>query len=347
MTYKSNSQSKRKYHTFNYPKQTDGGKTLLTGIREVKGTNDKVYISGFYTYPDSNNVDAFVYKGDLKGHGKWNVLSYPSSPGITVTSTNLYGPNNVKNCNCQNKKNKVIRVVGNYTTQEAGTKAFGCMYEGKLNGVGKWKTLIPSFSSEPTINTIAHSTHGNLVVGNYDTQLNQGKAFIYNIKTNKYYNIVKPNAKSITAYGVWHNNANSYTICGGYSDLNFVSGVDAGYLVDYNNKTHKFSNWRTYYYNNDPKKAIVTHFDGITGDGKGGYNLTGDWLGFADGSSQLGFFAHVMNDNNNQYKRKAKWSDVSFPGKTTLTSGNSVYKNVVIGVYTMIQNESVYGYLLY
>jgi len=334
---------KRVYHTLNYPLQTNGGKTLLTGIRGVNASPDKVYITGFYKYPNDTKVDTFVYKGrltsqDLKDRDLWYVLSYPSSIGRTVMSTNLYGPDNGEN-------GKIV-VVGNYETKEAGMSTIGCLYEGYLSGNGKWTTLIPNLSSDPVLNTIAHSTHGGLVVGNYDTQLDQGKAFIYDISKKKYYDIIKPGAKSITAYGIWYNGENSYTICGGYSDLDVSSGVDSGYLVDWNNLTHQFSNWKSYSYNNQPKNTVITHFDGITSDGHGGYNLTGDWIGVEPGSNQLGFFANVKRDKYGKFK-KATWSEVSFPGKTTLTSGNSVYKDVVIGVYTLPLDDSIYGYISY
>src|SRR4029078_6229537 len=118
---------------------------------------------------------------DARDQDNWYVLKYPSSDGNTVLATNLYGPNN--------GKNGEIQVVGNYTTKEAGKSTFGCLYEGYLSGKGRWTTIIPQFS-ESTLNTIAHSTHGNFVVGNYDTQLNQGKAFIYDILGKKYYDIV-------------------------------------------------------------------------------------------------------------------------------------------------------------
>ena len=322
-----NAKMPRKYYTFNYPSPTQGGNTLLTGIRRTKDDPKKVYISGFYTCSNGTCVVPFVYKGSLSGKGKWYVLNYPSSPGKTVTSTNLYGPSNGLKSN--------IRVVGNYTTVEAGSSDIGCLYEGPLNGSGKWTTLIPT-SSKPVLSTIAHSTMRGLVVGNYSTQTKMSKAFIYDIKHRKYVHIIKPGAKSITAYGIWYNGGSSYTICGGYSNANISSGVGSAYLVDWDKKNRKFSNWRNYNYNNDPIKAIVTHFDGITSDGQGGYYLTGDWLGVGNGP-ELGFFCHVK-------RQKAQWAPISFPGQL-VTSGNSVYKKVVIGVYTSPRDHSDNGYI--
>jgi len=327
----------RVYRTFNYPSEVDGGKTLLTGIRQVNGEKNDYYISGFYKYPEDTRVASFVYKGCRHGRGTWNLLDYPSSEGATVSATNLYGPDN-------GKHEGNIKVVGNYTTVEAGQKAFGCLYRGPLDGSGKWLTLTPT-SEEPVLNTIAHSTHGKLVVGNYDTQLNQGKAFIYDHKTGEYFDITKDGALTITAYGVWHNGDHSYTICGGYSNLDHLSGIDTGYVVDWDNKNRKLSNWRLYNYGNDPVKAIITHFDGITSDGNGGYNLTGDWIGADQGSQKLGFFANVRRRLNGKFK-KARWESIAYPHHL-LTSGNSVSKYTVIGVYTSDPDNEVNGYISY
>lgn len=114
----------RKYYTFNYPSPVPGGNTLLTGIRGTKSDPDKVYISGFYKYPGGMPVIPFVYKGHLSGKDTWNILNYPSSSGVTVVETNLYGPNNGPGSD--------IQVVGNYTTVETGTSTIGCLYEGPL-----------------------------------------------------------------------------------------------------------------------------------------------------------------------------------------------------------------------
>ncbi len=319
----------RKYTTFNYPAETPGGDTLLTGIRRTRANEEIVYISGFYKCPSDACVKAFVYKGHLSGTGIWHVLNYPSSAGVTVKATNLYGPNDGAGHN--------IQVVGNYTTTQTGDATIGCLYEGPLNGSGGWTSLTPSSTvSDPVLNTIAHSTMGGLVVGNYDTQLDSGRAFIYDIGTKVYYEITKPNAESITAYGIWHNGGNSYTIAGGYSNINsqMVPSVDSGYLVDWNKKTHALTNWRVFNYDNDPSKAIVTHFDGITSDRRNGYYLTGDWLGVSQGP-ELAFIAHVVGNN-------AAWAPITFP-PDQITSGNSVYRKVVIGVYE--KNGVTNGYI--
>lgn len=317
----------RTYRTFNFPGATTGSKTLLTGIRGSSKNSQKVYICGFYKCPEETCVVPFVYKGYPSGKGTWSVLNYPSGPGRSVLVTNLYGPSNAGNHN--------IRVVGNYVTEEMGGTTAGCLYEGPLDGTGKWRTIVPDFS-EPATNTIVHSTMGDLAVGIYQMQSPEDKAFIYDIKQNKYFNIAKPNAKIITAYGVWHNGDHSYTICGGYSDLDAATGVGSAYLVDWDNKRQKLSNWRTYNFDNNPLTALVTHFDGITSDGYEGYNLTGDWIGVSEGP-ELGFFCNVNK------KGQATWSSLAFPDEE-ITSGNSVHKSTVVGVYTS-SDETVNGYI--
>lgn len=325
----------RIYYTFNYPNAAEGSKTLLTGIRGVNDSPGQVYISGFFVQDTASEPQAFVYRGDILGEGNWYDLTYPSSNGNTVNGTALYGPNN-------GKKDNTIQVVGNYTTVENGTTTLGCLYQGKLNGHGKWTTIIPT-STEQVINIIAHSTMGGLVVGNYDTVLYEGKAFIYDINANIYYNITNPYTQSITAYGIWQNDDNSYTICGGYTSVN--TGLNAGegnvnmaYLVDWDNKKKKLFNWRSYAFNDDPLKAFMTHFDGITTDGKGGYNLTGTWTGIDKGERKFGFFCNV-----NKYN-KAKWESVSYP-KQVITTGNSIWRDAVIGVYTSSKTDGVNGYV--
>jgi hypothetical protein len=319
----------RVYYTLNYPSSTPGSSTFLTGIRGVKQSK-RVYISGFDQTSDGLN-NGLVYKGLLSGNGEWHVLNYPSSNGITVTGTSLYGPNNGRKCH-------TVQVVGSYTTQETGAAALGCLYEGPLDGTGKWTTLIPkSLSpSEPIINTIAHSTMGGLVVGNYDTRLVAGKAFLYDIKTHEYFSLTHPRAVSITAYGIWHNCGDSYTICGSYTPVNALPGLAHGYIAQWNHATKRLSHFTSYSYNNDP--SLVTHFDGITSDGHGGYNLTGDAVALKSGRSGQAFFAHVEKLGGT-----AQWEPIAYPN-AAITSGNTVYKSTVLVIYTTTSDQ-INGYV--
>lgn len=311
----------RIYLTLKYPKAIPGSKTLLTGLRMYE---DLLYITGFYE-PPSNSEDpvvTFLYVGNEIGNGNWYILSYPSDEDRTVVSTNLYGPMVIDADH--------VRIVGNYTTEETGSRALGCMYEGHINGSGKWTTLTPSIDA---INTIAHSTMGNLVVGNYDTRLIQGKAFIYNVLKKRYYEIIKPEAKSITAYGIWHNKGDHYTICGGFSNLDKSSGLGSAYLVDWDNHRKILSNWRQYEYKNNKRRAKVTHFNGISAAKCGGYNLTGDAV---LRENTIAFFAYI--------NKNAEWEKIKVPC-SNVTSGNSVAQDIVIGVYSFASSSTVKGYI--
>ena len=313
----------RKYRTFNYPNQQSGGAMSLTGIRAVKGSDREIYITGWYRPPGDGLEQPFIYKGRISGKGIFHPLSYPSSSGVTVTHTNWYGPNNGKSDN--------IQVVGSYATEETGSASLGALYIGPIDGSGMFRTLKPT-SDIQVSNTIAHSTMGGLVVGNYDTDTVIGNAFIYDIKEDIYYNITREGAKSLTSYGIWHNKGHSYTICGGYSNATPETGPDSGYLVDWNSQEKTFSNWRIYSYNND-SKTLVTHFDGITGDCEGGYNITG--TGAAP--TELAFFANISK------KKDPTWEQIQF--EDYVTTGNSVCAGVVIGIY--ITQDGINGYISY
>ena len=330
----------RIYKTLNfaYPGNIPNGKTLLTGIRPDKHSNNKFYITGFYNSPLGGPVLSYIYRGKLNDFGKsyqntWNLLSYPSSDGKNVSATNLYGPNS-------GPSKKIIRAVGNYTLEGAEKTPYGCLYEGPLTPTdenpGQWRTLIPNIEGgdKTVLNVIAHSTIGDFVVGNYDTLLIQGKAFLYSISKDQYWEIIQDNAKSMTAYGIWQNSKNSYTICGGYTDLT-LPNFEKAYLLDWDSKLQKFSNFRTYTYNNS-QDTKITHFNGIYGDQKG-YTCTGD-------TENGGFIFRLPFKNKVSSKgSKGFWEPLAFPGSKS-TSGNSVVKSTVIGV-TIDSNGKTNGYV--
>lgn len=302
----------RKYVTFNYPGAESGDKTLLTGIRGN-------LISGFFESNDGTT--SFVH------NGRFHNLNHPQQNSVT----NLYGPNQIKNC-------KTIQVVGNYNIGSGN--AIGCLYEGLVDGSGDWQDIIPTNVGNVK-DVICHSIMGGLIVGNLNTieDPTPSKAFIYDLKHHATYSITYPDAISITAYGIWHNCEDSYTICGG---LELSNNKKFAYVVDWNNDTKTFHHWQLYNYNNDPVKALETHFNGITG-AKNGYHLTGDWFGVGE-EFKAGFFAVVKRNKHGGFKKNAIWTPVSYPN-SKLTSGNSVYQDIVIGVYTDFVDDSVNGFI--
>jgi hypothetical protein len=312
------------YIPFSYP-DAAGGSTFLTGVRGVSGgPSDQVYISGVYTPLGSADTQGLMYQGSITtNNGSWYTLNYPGDGAETITSTALYGPNNLGGG---------VRVVGSYKT--SGSSAdIGVMYEGPVSGIGGTWTKLQAPGS---INTIAHSTYGDLAVGNYDTQLDEGRAFVYTISSGMFSDLTLSGITptSWSAYGIWQNPNGSYTIAGGFSVEPSVTGLDQGYIVDYDAATGLSSNFRAYNFGDNPVTSVVSHFDGITSDGNGGFNLTGDWIGVGEPvESGLGFFAQVGRNPDGSFS-EAEWLSISYPGEGNgPTSGNTVYENYVLGIY--------------
>ena len=306
---------KRYYNRFDAPDATPGSKSLPTGIRYKGG---EYYIT--FNYVSANGVSqAYVYKGskdDTHKSRNWYPFSYPSSEGQTVTVTALYGPDVISEAE--------VQLVGNYNTEESGNP-IGCLYQGKMDGSGVWTTLIPT---PDTTEVIAHSVDKNIVVGNYIGEIAPAKAFIYNIQTKQYLSLTFPNSASTTAYGVWYNGNNNYTICGGYSNLD-SGNLDVGYVVDYNSITGLFENWTSYYYNND-EGASASHFNGISPNcDEDGYYLTGVAI---VGNKSTPFKASIARRRDSSFRQKARWENITVP-KSQTSTGNSIYSNTIIGIY--------------
>jgi len=318
----------RLYRTLNYPDSQPGDKTLLTGIRYAKSN---YYITGFYQPVSGIGGTSFLYIGPLDGTGRWHRLNYPaplrglgstpagsSSPGVYPggSPTSLYGPDVCKCCGR-------VTLVGNYGQQ-------GVIYKGKPDGSGRWSLVSPP----DAVGTIWHSTYGGLVVGNYKTAEDPSltRACIYQkgrgfTQIGEASGLEYPAGASLTAYGIWSSNGRVFTICGGSHKL----GVETAYLVDYDLCCRRFSNWRYYSY----PKAVATHFDGISpGQSRSTWSLTG--------VSNLGSFQADISRRDSE--KSVVWSDVTYPGAET-TTGNSVYKNVVIGVYTVAGQDGVNGFV--
>ena len=311
---------------------------VVTGVRADAPHDASVVVTA--SYVSDGTTSAALYRGSLEDLATaqvsdWHILS-PDFAGQTVTTSTLYGPNTAHFD--PDIGTGHVRAVGSYKYAESDTPNgnHGMIYEGPINGVGGTWTQIDATSlvekGDTLLNTIAHSNMGDLVVGNYDTRLATGHAFIYDMAEDDWLEMNPIGSKSFTAYGIWQNggsDSTSYTIAGGYSDVTSL-GLDAGYLVDYDSETGTFSNFTTFQYDNRPLEALISHFDGITGV-DGGYNLTGDFV-LADGT-ESGFFAHVARNKDGSFA-KAEWSEIAYPGDDVLaTSGNTIVGDTVLGIY--------------
>lgn len=323
------------YAPFNYP---GSGATVITGIRGASAVAGDAVITGSLSIPDSGgNTQAIIYEGDIYSqNGTWTPLT-PSISGQTITSSTLYGPNTGYYDTSLGPNG--IRAVGSYKYSGGGSYDHGLMYT-RIGGVETWSQfdMPDSVAGGTVLYTIAHSTMGSLVVGNYDTQLDEGHAFVYDINTSTFRNflpVVQGIAfDSITAYGIWQNANGTYTVAGGYSNLaNNV--LDAGYLVDYDpsqSGSDAYTHFTSFQYDNQPLASLISHFDGIVAT-EDGYNLTGDHTTLADPQNQLGFFAHITRNEDGSFNTSADWLSIEYTGNA-ITSGNTVYGDSVLGVST-------------
>ncbi len=269
---------------FNYPNASKNSRTILTGI--IKKNN--YHITGIYESPSLTT--SFIYKGDLKGNGQFYKLNYKNYV------TNLFGP-------MINRK-----VVGTFID---GVRK-GLLYD------QGWTVLIVP-SKQKVLDTVPHSTNGNLIFGNYKDQ-SGWKAFIYHICEKTYFKFSVKNAVDTFGYGVWKNKHN-YTLCGSY----MINGKEIGYIVNYNGQ---FSNMKSYIYNND-LTITNTHFNSISKI-KNHYVLSGFYIK-KDDPKQYGFVCKIGHETI--------WTPIDVNAKINDVTG--IDKNVIIGFYT---NDAINGY---
>jgi len=286
--------------------------TFLTGIR---GNN----IVGNYVIPSTGQTGGLLYNLST---GTWTPFPVATTNGANypgAIGSSPYGPG-------FGSQSGILNVVGSYKTQASSPYNLSYLYDGSLAPGGSLTTLAyPGTSAAPTLETIAHSTFGNQVVGNYDTRLATGNAFIYTINTGAYTtnNFPSPSGGSVvstTAYGVWGDK-----IAGGYTPPGI--GFERGYIYDETTGV-----WTTY---NHPG-AVFTHFEGITSAGRANtYNLVADWGG-PDGAVHASVL-HIAADGSQT------WIELGVG--TALTSANSIYENEAIGIY-VDANGLTHGYLV-
>ena len=328
----SSSNAGIQYTTLNYTGALPaGGDTGLTGIRQV-GDTANVYITGSYSANGQNN--GTLYVGPISGGGTYYVYNYPGSDGC-----NVYSADNGDGGN--------VLLTGSFVESGANTN-YGFIYNGPVSesnqNAGYWESI--SFPESQTggqtiIGTIPHSIMGGFVVGNYATPISAGQGFIYNISTQVWESVSYPDARYTSIYGIWYNGGESYTITGGYSEES--SGIlSVGFLADYNSDTGSLSNWIAYHYENDESTAVITHFEGITTDGNGGYNLAASG---AESTSGIGVaLVNVRRTISGGFADTAIWIPAWYPGSYT-TTGDTVYQNYLLGVYKQTSSSALNGYV--
>ena len=308
--------------------------TFITGVRADHDGN--VILTGDKVISGTSNTQAILYHGPMIDSSLGTIYELtPEFAGQEVVSATFYGPN-TRVFDSSIGLNEV-RAVGSYVnTDSAETRNHGMIYEGRLDGVGgAWTQVdVPDVEvgGQPVWNTILHSNMGDLAVGNYDLygQDGSGNAFIYNMRTGTY-NILDTDFggmdQQTTLYGIWQEEQGGslYTVVGG---SNHGVGINEAFIAHYDAVSESFSDIR--YYTYDARPGVVTHFEGITGV-PGGYNL----IATSDAGAA---FASVTIQSDGSFS-DAQWTLNNMPG-ADLTTGNSVFQNVVMGIY---QQDGVDG----
>ena len=240
----------------------------VTGVRATDASGNMVITGGTGTSP-------FFYSGPLPTSTNpgntytSNLVPIINGSPVAGTST-LYGPNTPYYNSWIGEGN--VLAVGTYKETTSSTYQDGVMYLGPLTGstsASAWTPIkVPdSLAGLPVGDTIPHSTMGNFVVGNYNTQIpSGGQGFIYNIAEQTYKQLSFGAVTS--AFGIWQNGGSDsslYTIVGGYTalggDTEIGSKGQVGYIVDYNASTDAFSDFTELSLNND--RTLFTHIEGI------------------------------------------------------------------------------------
>ena len=187
-----------------------------------------------------------------------------------------------------------------------GVLNHGMIYLGPVNGPGgQWTTIdVPADGSNTVghvracpitrpgcfvMDTIAHSTMGDLVVGNYDLNpsvrggLISANAFIYNMSTHLWtlLRLGGSMSSATTLYGIWQNGgpgSPNYTLAGGSSAHGSSLGTQRAFLMNYNERTGVFGPPRFYSYGNAPAAVHALRRDH---EGAGRFQPRGRQLGSA------------------------------------------------------------------
>ena len=328
---------------------------IVTGVRGT--TNGDVILTGSQATGTNKDTLPFLYQGPLTSaaNGVKPSALTPPFPGFETGT--FYGPD-TSTYNPDSIPAGRVRAVGSYRTKPThGVLNHGMIYLGPVSGSGgSWTSIdVPADGSNTVdhiracpvtrpgcfvLDTIAHSTMGNLVVGNYDLnpapgRLISGNAFIYNMSTHLWtlLRLGGSLSSATTLYGIWQNGgpgSPNYTLAGGSSAHGSSLGTQRAFLMNYNERTGVFGKPRFYSYGNAP--TLVTHFDGIT-KVQGGFNVV------AISSAQPSSMAFIPATGDWPSFGTATWYPIDVgasplcSGNCSNVTGNTVYQNQVMGLY--------------
>jgi hypothetical protein len=338
---------------------------IVTGVRRT--TNGNVILTGSAATGNGTQTAPFLFRGLLSSAAAGATVSVLIPPFPGVTSATFYGPD-THTFNPVAIPPGQVRAVGSYQSSSApaGVINQGMIYLGPRSGPGgTWKSIAVPADGRHTVghvracrkiqvncfvmDTIAHSTMGDLVVGNYDLNPSvaggviSANAFIYNM-TRRQWTLLRLGgslSNATTLYGIWQDGgakSPNYTLAGGSA----ASGTKQGFLMNYNERIGKFGPPRYYSYANTP--TLVTHFEGITAV-PGGFDVV------AMSSAQDVAMAFIPVNRRTGSFGTAKWYPVNAatsslcPGSCIAVTGNAVYRNRVMGIYIPAGSTSISTYL--
>jgi hypothetical protein len=338
---------------------------IVTGVRRT--AMGKVILTGSAATGNGTQAVPFLYRGVLTSAAAGATVSVLTPPFAGVTSATFYGPD-THSFNPRAIPAGQVRAVGSYQSSSGPAGVFnqGMVFLGPLSGRGgSWTSIdVPAHGARTVghvracprvrkrcrvMDTIAHSTMGDLVVGNYDLNptvaggLASGNAFIYNLARRQWTLLRMGGSLSskTTLYGIWQNGGDTsprYTLAGGTSA---GGGAQKAFLMSYNERTGRFGTARYYRYGNTP--TAVTHFEGITGVPGGFHLVTGS-------SAQSSSLAFVPVSRHGFFGR-ARWYPVNVaasplcPGGCAVVTGNAVFRNRVMGLYIPAGSAAPHTYL--
>ncbi len=332
---------------------------IVTGVRGA-GHGTVVLTGSVVT---GGTAEASLWHGLLaRAPGAAVSVLHPAFRG--VTSATFYGPD-THLFNPRAIRAGQVRAVGSYVSSAGprGVHDQGMIYLGPLSGRGgSWTSIdVPANGAHVTghiracprwqrrcrvMDTIPHSTMGNLVVGNYDLNptvrggVASGNAFIYNITRHRWTLLRLHGSLSTqsTFYGIWQDGGPGsprYTLAGGSA----AGRGKQGFLINYDERTGAFGRPDFLSFGNRPAKD--THFEGITGV-PGGFHLVA--LSTGQGPSMA--FVPVLR--HGRFGR-AQWYPVNVGASglcpCSVTTGNTVWRNRVMGLYIPTSSPAPHTYL--
>jgi hypothetical protein len=341
---------------------------VVTGVRGESG--QKVVLTGGVNEGTGlHPVIPFLVEAPLTAPIAGAAVSTFTPPFSGYKEGVFYGPD-THAFNPSSIPSGEVRAVGSYeTSSTSGVLNQGMVYLGPARGSGgTWSTIdVPadgknvvghtkacrvSGSNCFVMDTIPHSTMGDLVVGDYDLNLGgahravSANAFIYNLRTHRW-TLLKlggSTANGTTLYGIWQNGGDrspNYTVAGGTSVRQHPKVLQRAFLMNYNERTGAFGARRYFSYRNKP--TLLTHFEGITAV-PGGFNVVAQTANDQEG---MGF----IPVNRHGAFGPARWFSVGVrtsslcAGGCSFVTGNTVYRNQVMGIYIPTATKIPSSYL--